>query len=407
MVGRAEVSVEEVMLAFKSTRPGKSPGWDGIPTDLYKVVRAELAPTLAELFTAVGQLSLVPGGFLDGVITILYKDRGARSHPGSYRPITLLCIDYRLLAKVLANRLGHALGEVVTLEQSAFLPKRLIGANVMFLRHLPHLMRQQNRSCVIAFLDIAKAYDSLDRDFLLGAMDAMGAGSGLLGWVRTLLADTCSVAVVNGYRSSPVQMRAGVRQGCPLAPLLYLFAAQALLCWLQAGGVGIRLQPKDADLVTAVQFADDTEVVLDGPEAVPQFLRCMEVYSYASGQRLNVDKVELLTVGRAGGSSAAAVGGLKVVSTATALNLPFANAGDEPHTDWTSHLQKVGDRLQRVACLSLSIFGRATAAAAYALNRFTWHMEHGGMPPAPTVATLEQWGPKVIDRGLGPEMQSD
>ena len=167
----------------------------------------------------------------------------------------------------------------------------------MFLRHLPHLLRQQNRSCILAFLDIAKAYDSLDREFLIGAMEAMGAGPGLVGWVKTLLTNTHSVAVVNGYRSSRVPMMAGVRQGCPLAPLLYLFAAQALLCWLQAGGVGIRLQPEDKDLVTAVQFADDTEVVLEGPAAVPQFLQCMEVFSNASGQRINLDKVELLTVG--------------------------------------------------------------------------------------------------------------
>ncbi|MFN7778840.1 MAG: hypothetical protein ACK5RK_08220, partial [Betaproteobacteria bacterium] len=62
--------------------------------------------------------------------------------------------------------------------------------------------------------------------------------------------------------------------------------------------------------VTAVQFADDTEVVLECPAAVPQFLQCVEVFSNASGQRLNLDKVELLTVGRAGGSSVSVLNGL-------------------------------------------------------------------------------------------------
>ncbi len=62
------------------------------------------------------------------------------------------------------------------------------------------------------------------------------------------------------------------RQGCPLAPLLYLFVAQALLCWLQHRGVGIRLREHDQELTTAVQFADDTEVVPGGMADVGPFL---------------------------------------------------------------------------------------------------------------------------------------
>ena len=76
-------------------------------------------------------------------------------------------------------------------------------------------------------------------------------------------------------RSSAVDGR--VRQVCPLAPLLYLFAAQALLCWLQSNQVGIRLDPHMEAVTTAVQFADDTEVVLEGMAAVPDFIQCMEV----------------------------------------------------------------------------------------------------------------------------------
>jgi hypothetical protein len=58
----------------------------------------------------------------------------------------LLNMDIRVLAKALANRLGPVLGKEVTLEQSAFLPDRLIGANVMSPRQLPHLMERQGRS---------------------------------------------------------------------------------------------------------------------------------------------------------------------------------------------------------------------------------------------------------------------
>jgi hypothetical protein len=73
-------------------------------------------------------------------------------------------------------------------------------------------------------------------------MEAMGAGPGLLAWARPLLSNTASRATVNGYVSGKVSLVAGVRQGCLLAPLLYLLAAQALLCWLHKNRVEIRLR---------------------------------------------------------------------------------------------------------------------------------------------------------------------
>ncbi|GIL74463.1 hypothetical protein Vretifemale_4431, partial [Volvox reticuliferus] len=146
-------------------------------------------------------------GFRDGIIKVLYK-KGDPKQPGNYRPITLLCSDYRLLAKVLANRLGPALGRIISPEQSAFLPKRHIGASVLFLRHLPHLLRKLNRQGMLAFLDFAKAYDTVDRNFLLGAMEAMGAGPQLCRWTRLLLSNTRARAMMNGFKSRLVKMEA-------------------------------------------------------------------------------------------------------------------------------------------------------------------------------------------------------
>ncbi|GFR40127.1 hypothetical protein Agub_g682 [Astrephomene gubernaculifera] len=203
-VGESQVSEAEVLAALKATPLGKAPGWDRLPTAIYKVFKGQLASILARVFSAIGETGLLPVGFLDGVIRVLWKGRGDRTLAGNYRPITLLCTDYRLLAKVLASRVGLALADVITLEQSAFLPGRLIGANVLFLRTLPHLLTHQGRSGMVAFLDFAKAYDTLDRAFLFSVMDAMGAGAGLLKWAKLLLSDTCAVAVVNGYRSQRV-----------------------------------------------------------------------------------------------------------------------------------------------------------------------------------------------------------
>ena len=137
-LGSLAVSAAEVARALQQAKPGTSPGWDGIPVDLLRTYSGCFVPALARLFTAIGHLRAVPTGFLKGVISVIYKGHDADlAAAGAYRPITLLCTDYRLLAKVLANRLSPGLSAAIPLEQSAFLPGRSIGANTRFLRCLP------------------------------------------------------------------------------------------------------------------------------------------------------------------------------------------------------------------------------------------------------------------------------
>lgn len=418
--GSGIFTLKEVATALRHTAPGKAPGWDGIPTDLFRKLWGPMGQLLTDLFSAIGSTKQLPAGFLEGSISVLHK-KGDRTAPGNYRPITLLCADYRLLTKVLATRLGKALSSVISPEQCAFLPQRRIGASIFLLRHLPHLLRVQHRSAVIAFLDFAKAYDTVDRSFLFETMAVMGAGEGLLQWAALLLGDTQARARVNGYASQRVRMEAGVRQGCPLSPLLYLFVGQALLSWLRQQGLGIELVPASGQRTTAAQYADDAEALLPSLGEVPAFREAMSRFGRASGQWLNMDKVELLQVGAPAAALPAAgqrrlqpqqgavsrpaavvVEGMRVVETATALGLPISNSCLPPQPDWGRLMQPAMTRMQRIAHLSLSIFGRAAAVGAYALAMVTWHMEHGGPPPGQGLADLASKAAAVVDRRKGP-----
>ena len=294
-LGAAEVTVAALKDALHRSPPGRSPGPDGIPLELYRSFGNVLLPVLAAVFTAIGRTGATPANFLDGALITLYK-KGDPFNVANYRPITLLNTDYRLLAKVLANRLGPSLNTIITAEQTAFLPGRHIGDNIMFLQLLPALLRDEHRHAVIAFLDFAKAFDTIDRSFLFSCLDILGLGDGFLHWARILLTDTFARAIINGFPSARAAFLAGVRQGCPLAPLLYLCLAQALQCWLLHNGIGL---PIDGRVCTGTKFADDTTALL--PSADPVFVQklidVMAVFGRASGQHLNLDKCELLPVG--------------------------------------------------------------------------------------------------------------
>lgn len=133
---------EELKAAMASMQRGKSPGMDGIPYEFYRQFWDDLVePLLAaanEPFLAADQQGTPPTydwRFTVGAISLLFKGTPSKPLPddqvASYRPITLLNADYKVVAKAIANRLGPALESVVDDTQTAFLPGRWIGDNVL------------------------------------------------------------------------------------------------------------------------------------------------------------------------------------------------------------------------------------------------------------------------------------
>jgi hypothetical protein len=221
-LGEHYVPKIEVTKAFNSSHQGQAEGVDGIPLCLYRHFYNDFVPLLSRLFTAIRTSSTFPEGSTEGIITSLYK-RVPRRLLKSYRHITLINSDYRLLARCLASQLGTAIGDVIDPMQTAFLKGRKIGDNITLLQLISTVVQcitsEGLRShAVVAFLDFFKAYDTVNRNFLLSVMESMGVGDSFLAWTRLFLYPSPTRAMVNGFVSSPLNFEGGVRQGCPLSP---------------------------------------------------------------------------------------------------------------------------------------------------------------------------------------------
>jgi hypothetical protein len=405
VLGDLTVTGAEVSRALRGARAGTSPGADGIPVELYRKYGAVFTPLLARLFTAAGTLRSLPAGFHFGVITVLNKP-GDPTQASNYRPITLLNTDYRLLAKALANRLAAHLPSIIAPAQTAFLPGRRIGENVLFLQLIPHLLArgggggQGSRTACVVFCDFKKAYDTVDRTFLLQVMERLGVGEGLLRWTTLLLSNTRASALVNGHLSSPVPFQAGVRQGCPLAPFLYLFIGQALHCHLLARGFGIKI---GTQLMLGSWFADDVEVLLKSLDEVPNFEEAMGVFKSASNQELSEEKTVILPIGADPGQEPPAMAGsLRVVQTAKALGITFGRYTQKPVVDWPTLVKQVDGCFTRLARMKLSAFGRGFGSAAYGVSQLLYQAEFTGLPPPDVTSWLNTKTANLVDRGKAP-----
>ena len=413
--GSLDVSEAEVKAALKNAR-FTAPGMDRLPAVLYRIASSTFIPLLARLFTAIGVSGTLPDGFTSGVIVPFHKG-GDRTIPKQYRPITLLNTDYRLLAALLGARLSTYLPEVIDPVQTAFLRGRSIGENILFLQLLPHALAQDQRSGLVAFCDFNKAYDTIDRSFLLKVMEKLGASAGLLKWVTLLLTATSARALVMGTLSKLASFEAGVRQGCPLAPLLYLFLGEALLAYLKSKGIGLQ-QPSHPDLpplptsilagptsitaldflqaetcipappskpgarVTALQYADDFKAFLSSPLEVPAFVQNMQTFGAASGQHLNLEKSKLLPIGMAYELSGPTIAGLSVVSQASALGVTFSHYTEPARIDEEGFTKRITKSFKRISSCGLSAFGRGFASAAYGVSSFLHAAEFVGLSPA-------------------------
>jgi exonuclease III len=302
----AELQLSELKAALLASATSKKPGLDGLPYELYSALWPVVGQALLDCWhECMSQDSpCLPPEMVEGCIVLLYKGGGSREELGNYRPITLLNADYKLIAKAYAQRFGDPAATVVDDTQTAFLPGRWIGDNVLHhLEEVDYLEATQTPGCIL-FLDFAKAYDRMDRDWIQQCMQHMGFGERARAAVRCLLAGTRARAMCNGHLTRTFDITSGVAQGSPLSPLLYVLAAQPLAAKVRQlqrhnlfvpvqqpdglGAPGIHQHADDTTLHAAT--ATDAEVLVD--QAVQPFCR-------ATNSRLNAQKSKVLLLGGA------------------------------------------------------------------------------------------------------------
>ena len=160
-----EISPSEALEALKGMAKNKTPGIDGLPAEFYLAFWNTLGRDLVLVINFAfqsGQLSLSQSR---GLIILLFK-KGDRFSMQNWRPITLLCADYKIAARVIAGRLLKVIGSVVSPDQSCGIPGRHIRENVALLRDVASYAASHNIPVAILALDQEKAFDRVEWSFI-------------------------------------------------------------------------------------------------------------------------------------------------------------------------------------------------------------------------------------------------
>jgi hypothetical protein len=218
-----------------------------------------------------------------------------------YRPISLCNVLYKLIAKVLANRMKKVLPLIISPNQSAFVPGRLITDNVLVAFEVLHTMdtRLKGGTGYIALkLDMSKAYDRVEWDYLETIMLKLGFAARWVGLVMTCVRSVTYSILINGHPYGKIVPFRGIWQGDPLSPYFFILCAEGLSTLLRKaereGSISGLPITRGGTKVSHLFFAGDS--LLFCRASIVEWARLqavLEGYEKASGQKLNREKTSI------------------------------------------------------------------------------------------------------------------
>lgn len=290
------IQLQEIVDAINKMQSGKSPGLDGYPVEFYKKFSSQLAPILLEMFNYSFNQNYLPQTLTEASISLLLKPGKDPLDCGSYRPISLLNSDVKILAKLLSSRLDSVVSQIISMEQSGFMRGRHSFTNIRKLLNVIHSPASGETPEVVVSLDAEKAFDRVEWCYLFAVLGKFGFGSNFISWIRLLYTAPKASVLTNKLSSHLFSLSRGTRQGCPLSPLLFALAIEPLSIKFRTAPDILGIQRLDTEHRVSL-YADDLLLYISDPvSCVPNIINILNDFGRFSGYKLNLSKSECFPV---------------------------------------------------------------------------------------------------------------
>lgn len=293
----AEVTIQEVKEAVFDLGATKAPGPDGFSgifyQDQWELVRSIIHESAIQHHSTNSLLQV-----LNQTHLALIPKVKAPVSATQYRPIALCNFSYKILTKILVNRLKPYMPNLISENQSAFVSNRQIQDNIIVAHEIFHHLKLRRVGHNGAFglkLDMNKAYDRVEWNFLEAVLRKMGFSNRWVTLVMSCVTTSTLSVLINGKPGPFFNPSRGLRQGDPLSPFLFLFVNDVLSKMIIKSCQSAMLSPVTIGPqnlgVSHLFFADDSlfflQATLQNCEMLSDLLH---TFCVASGQLINVDK---------------------------------------------------------------------------------------------------------------------
>jgi hypothetical protein len=258
-----EKEVKDVVFGMDGN---KAPGPDGFSLAFFQACWDVLKEDIMAVFEDFHARGRFEKSLNSTFISLIPKVTGA-SELKDYRPISLVSEIYKIISKVLANRLRLVMNKIISIPQNAFVKGRQILDSVLIANESLDFRLKSGEPGLLCKLDMEKAYDHVSWDFLLYLLRRCGFGQKWCSWIEHCITSASFSVLINGSPAGFFKSSRGIRQGDPLSPFLFVIMMEAFSRMVKAltdhslfTGFAVGARGGEQALISHLLFADDTLV---------------------------------------------------------------------------------------------------------------------------------------------------
>lgn len=291
-----KIDKSEIFTALKTMSRNKSPGSDGLTMEFYVKFFDVFNDIFFRLFNCIYEKSMMSRSMRHGQITLVYKKKGDRKRLKNWRPINLLNVDYKILARIMSNRLKQVLPKIVSQEQTSCIIGRDISDTIVCVNDIIDIAEREQIEGYLIKIDQEKAFDRVSHKYLMKVLQCMGFGPAFRKWIQIFYTSIYSAVKCNGYLTEYFEVKNSVRQGCPISAMLFVLTAEPLNKAIKLNenikGISIPYCKKESVIF---QHADDTTMTVADVKSIYNIFGVFESYGKASGAKVNKSKSNFMS----------------------------------------------------------------------------------------------------------------
>ncbi|MFA0954709.1 RNA-directed DNA polymerase, partial [Klebsiella pneumoniae] len=322
-----DFGMKELQRAVRALKNGKAAGVDGITAEMLKYGGAVLDVKLLELFNACYKCKKVPEEWKNAVIVPLYKGKGERCSCKNYRGISLLSVPGKVYGRLVIARVQEKTQQKISDVQGGFMPGRGCTDQIFTVQQIIEKCVAVRKKVYMAFVDLEKAYDRVDRECLWRVLEEYGVNGMLLGAIQAMYEGSKACVRVNGGLSEWFGVTAGVRQGCVMSPWLFNIFMDKCIRMAEMNDRGLQVGGRQ---LSVLLYADDALLLAESEVELQDLLNSLNESVSSMHLRINASKTKVLVVcGENGDAMDVTLGGERVerVSEFVYLGRMFDESG--------------------------------------------------------------------------------